>query len=63
MGTLNTIEYNIVYVVKKVNDLISSIIPHFDNHPILTKKNNEDLEKLLSIKASLNLGLSEKRIY
>lgn len=66
--------------VRKFDDIINVIIPHFNKYPLLTQKradfllfekiallmNNKEhltdagLHKIVAIKASMNLGLSEK---
>jgi hypothetical protein len=68
----------IIYQVRNLNDVIKTIIPHFDKYPLLTQKQsdfllfkeiaklmNKDkhltedgLIKIISLKASLNKGLS-----
>jgi hypothetical protein len=72
----NTIHYN----VRKLDDIINIVIPHFDKYPLITQKRNdyiifkniielinngkhlnvEGLLKIISLKANLNKGLSEK---
>jgi len=70
----------VMYRVKKLNDIISIIIPHFEKYSLITQKqsdyilfknivglinkgehlNIEGLGKIISLKAFLNKGLSEK---
>ena len=73
--TRNTVSYS----VSGIKDLTTTIIPHFNNFPLLTQKgadfilfkqivelmNNkahltlEGLQKIINIKASMNLGISD----
>ena len=68
------------YVITSIKQIITMILPHFDNYPLITKKyadyilfkeavnliNNkkhltkEGLTKVISIRASMNLGLSDE---
>src|SRR6266700_279139 len=70
----------VMYRLKKLNDIISIIIPHFEKYSLITQKqsyyilfknivglinkdehlNIEGLGKIISLKAFLNKGLSEK---
>jgi LAGLIDADG endonuclease len=86
VGTVKTeYKYNsVVYKVYTINEIISTIIPHFEKYPLITKKQSDfiifkniielmskgqhltkdGLIKIISLRASLNNGLSDKlKIY
>jgi hypothetical protein len=80
IGTIVT-NYNfIVYKVRNLDEITKVIIPHFENYPLITKKQSDfllfkeivkimdnrehltedGLIKIISLKASLNRGLSNE---
>lgn len=79
IGGLNYKDKEVIYRVQSLNDIINTIIPHFDNYPLITQKQSDfiifkniielmkkgehlneiGLSKIISLKASLNKGLSD----
>lgn len=79
IGNIHTFNKSVLYRVQDYKSIISAIIPHFNNYPLITEKQNdflifknileimskkehlrhEGLIQILSLKASLNQGLSD----